>query len=411
MSSLCNIEFETGTEIFREGEQGDCAYIIESGCVHITRTVDNGEILLAELGRGDLFGETSLLDSRTRTATATTRERCSLIKITPQQLRKRLDDADPALELFIQLVLKHYRALLESTKCIEYVPTNHAESLEYIGKTPKRLQEAMDNLILENDLRRAFAEEQFVLFYQPIIDMDTHLPAGFEALIRWQHPQHGMISPDRFLDVAEKTGLIIPIGEWVAKEACRAMRRMQASFDAAMPGCAPLMMNINASGMQLIYGDFVKTITDVIRESGIEPSLLKVEVTESALIGEPDHVKNVLKALRQMGVSTALDDFGTGYSSLNYLRHFPIDYLKIDREFVWSMLEEQVNYEIVIAVTELAHKLGMKVIAEGIESAEHMVVLKNIGVDFGQGYYFSRPQSEQDILAFLLPEKHKAIAV
>ena len=112
-----------------------------------------------------------------------------------------------------------------------------------------------------------------------------------------------------------------------------------------------------------------------------------------------------------MGVSTALDDFGTGYSSLNYLRHFPIDYLKIDREFVWSMLEEQVNYEIVIAVTELAHKLGMKVIAEGIESAEHMVVLKNIGVDFGQGYYFSRPQSEQDILAFLLPEKHKAIAV
>jgi EAL domain-containing protein (putative c-di-GMP-specific phosphodiesterase class I) len=370
----------------------------------------NGEALLAELGRGDMFGETSLLDNRSRTATATTTEDSSLIKITPQQLRKRLDDADPSLEMFIQLVLQRYRSLLDTTKNLDCLSIHKEESSHFLGKLPQRLQQALDNLVLENDLRKAIEEEQFVLFYQPIIDMDSMLPAGFEALIRWQHPQHGLIAPDRFLDIAEKSGLIVRIGEWVALEACHALQRMQARFDEVMPGHSRLMMNINASGLQLVHGDFTETIDRVLRITGIEPALLKIEVTESALIGEPEQAENVLHDLQKMGVKTALDDFGTGYSSLNYLRRFPINYLKIDREFVWSMLENRVNHEIVVAVNELAHKLGMQVIAEGIESAEHMVVLKNMDVDFGQGYYFSRPQSEQDILAFLLPDERRVLA-
>jgi len=411
MSSICSIHYQADDVIFSEGEQGDCAYIIESGKVSILKNTDDGETCLATLQRGDLFGEMSMLDHADRTATAVADEDCTVIQITQEQLRNRLDNSDPALEVFIQLVLQRYRGLLHSARHIEFIPTRIDEgSNNKIWDTSARHKEALENLILENDLRVAIEEKQFVLFYQPIIDMDTLLPSGFEALIRWQHPEHGLIFPDRFLDIAEKSGLIVPIGEWVAYEASRALSRLQKGFSHVLDNNIQLSMNVNASGEQLVHERFVAQITALIASTGIQPENLKIEITESALVQQPEKAKVVLDGLKGLGVKTALDDFGTGYSSLNYLRQFPIDYLKIDREFVWSMLDNRIDQEIVVSVTELAHKLGMKVVAEGIESAEHLVMLKNMAVDYGQGYYFSKPQSEEDICRFLQADQASAIA-
>jgi diguanylate cyclase (GGDEF)-like protein/PAS domain S-box-containing protein len=239
---------------------------------------------------------------------------------------------------------------------------------------------------LETDLRRALGREEFRLHYQPIISLETWRISGFEALLRWQHPEHGIISPLTFIPLAEETGLIIPIGQWVLREACRQARAWQDQF----PSDPPLSISVNLSGKQFLQVDLIERIEEILIETGLQASSLEIEITESAIIENIDSATLKLRQLKTLGVRLSLDDFGTGYSSLSYLHRFPIDTIKIDRSFV-SRMNSPKNSEIVQTIVTLAGNLGLKVIAEGVETREQIIHLTGLNCDLVQGYLLSKP--------------------
>ena len=259
---------------------------------------------------------------------------------------------------------------------------------------------AVARLELETTLRRAVEREEFELHYQPIVLLDTCRPDGFEALIRWRHPERGLVAPSEFITVAEETGLIQPIGWWVLREACRQMRVWQSSM------CADATtISVNLSGKQFMQSDLVDQIEQILKNTGLDGSSLKLEITESTIIGNIDAVVHTLLRLKALGVQLAIDDFGTGYSSLSYLDRLPIDTLKIDRSFIANMSED--NSAIVRAIVALAHHMRLDVVAEGIETAEQRAQLIEFGCKHGQGNLFSKPVDSEVagmLLRQLLPE-------
>ncbi|MDX6693207.1 MAG: hypothetical protein QOF02_810 [Blastocatellia bacterium] len=246
---------------------------------------------------------------------------------------------------------------------------------------------AMNLLQLETDLRRALDRQEFFVQYQPIVALDNFNLRGFEALVRWQHPERGLISPMDFIPVAEDTGQIIAIGAWALKEACRQMRRWQRRYASDLP----LFISVNLSSKQFEQPDLIEQITEILDETKLDPRSLKLEITESVVMENIDTATEMLKQLRALGVQLSIDDFGTGYSSLSYLHRFPIDTLKIDRSFVIRMVDNNENIEIVRTIIMLAQNLGMDVVAEGVETKEQLALLRKLGCENGQGYFFSRP--------------------
>jgi diguanylate cyclase (GGDEF)-like protein len=256
---------------------------------------------------------------------------------------------------------------------------------------------AMDLLGLERDLRWAIERQEFFLQYQPIISLDTGLLRGFEALIRWQHPERGLIPPMKFIPIAEETGLIIPIGQWVLGEACRQLRQWQG----LTPTDQPLTINVNLSGKQFMQPDLLEQIQALLQETGLDPCSLKLEITESVVMENIETATSTLDQLRALGVELSIDDFGTGYSSLSYLQRFPVSTLKIDRSFVSRMSEHEGTAEIVRTIMKLAQNLGMDVVAEGVETEQQRDQLKALECTFGQGYYFAKPMDRDAAEAFL----------
>ncbi|MFN2417183.1 MAG: putative bifunctional diguanylate cyclase/phosphodiesterase [Pyrinomonadaceae bacterium] len=246
---------------------------------------------------------------------------------------------------------------------------------------------AINLLQMETDMRRALEREEFILHYQPIVALDNYQLRGFEALVRWQHPERGFISPMDFIPVAEETGMIVPLGEWVMREACRQMQGWQKGF----PLQQPLFITVNLSSKQFSQSQLISTFAMILQETGVKPQSVKLEITESVVMENVDTATEMLRQLRGLGVKLAIDDFGTGYSSLSYLHRFPIDTLKIDRSFVTRMSENNENTEIVRTIVVLAQNLGMDVVAEGVETNEQLVLLQKLGCENGQGYLFSKP--------------------
>ncbi|HEX8353726.1 MAG TPA: EAL domain-containing protein [Pyrinomonadaceae bacterium] len=246
---------------------------------------------------------------------------------------------------------------------------------------------AINLLQMETDMRRALEREEFILHYQPIVALDNFRLRGFEALVRWQHPERGFISPMDFIPVAEETGMIVPLGEWVMREACRQMNGWQKMF----PLDHPLFITVNLSSKQFSQNALISSFADILQETGVKPQSVKLEITESVVMENIDTATDMLRQLRSLGVKLAIDDFGTGYSSLSYLHRFPIDTLKIDRSFVTRMSENNENVEIVRTIVVLAQNLGMDVVAEGVETNEQLVILQKLGCENGQGYFFSKP--------------------
>jgi predicted signal transduction protein with EAL and GGDEF domain len=246
---------------------------------------------------------------------------------------------------------------------------------------------AMELLQIETDLRRAITRKEFFLNYQPIVDLETGKVASFEALVRWRHPERGLVMPGEFVPVAEETGLIVPLGLWVLNEACRQMRMWQKQGLAD----GRVTMSVNLSSRQFSQTDLIDQISSALRDSGLRAANLKLEITESMVMENIDTAIDMLMQLRDLGVGLSIDDFGTGYSSLSYLHRFPIDTLKIDRSFVTQMTDNAENAEIVRTIVTLARSLDMDVIAEGVETAEQLRQLGSLGCDYGQGYLFSRP--------------------
>jgi diguanylate cyclase (GGDEF)-like protein/PAS domain S-box-containing protein len=259
---------------------------------------------------------------------------------------------------------------------------------------------AVTRLQVEMELWWAVSRLDFCAHYQPIIALATGRIAGFEALIRWPHPERGLVSPGEFIPVAEETGLILPIGAWILQEACRQSRVWQEQF----PTTPPLFISINLSGKQFAQPDLVAQIAQVLQETGLPPRSVKLEITESVLMDNAASIDTVLAQLRALGMQLSLDDFGTGYSSLSYLRRFPLDTLKIDRSFISAIGAGAEDTAIVQTIVTLAHQLGMDVVAEGIESAQHLLHLRALGCEYGQGYFVSRPIDAETAGALLAAE-------
>jgi diguanylate cyclase (GGDEF)-like protein len=257
---------------------------------------------------------------------------------------------------------------------------------------------AMDRLGLERDMRRAVERRELFLQFQPIVSLANGSLRGFEALVRWQHPERGVIPPAKFIPVAEETGMIIPIGKWVLGEACRQMSRWQKL--SGLDG--PLPVSVNLSGRQFLQPDLLEQVSEVLRETGLDSRSLKLEITETVVMENIETATQTLEQLRALGVELSIDDFGTGYSSLSYLQRFPVSTLKIDRSFISRMTESDGTAEIVRTITKLAQNLGMDVVAEGVETEGQRAQLSAFECEFGQGYYFSRPMDGDAAEALLL---------
>lgn len=245
---------------------------------------------------------------------------------------------------------------------------------------------------IENDLRRAIERDEFTIYYQPIISLSNQKIEGFEALVRWHHPQRGIVSPAEFIPIAEETGLIIQLDLWVLKQACRQIKIWQEQY----PDVPPFSVSVNLSSKQFRQPNLIYKIEQILTETSLESSRLKLEITESALIDNPELAAITLDQLRELEVGLSLDDFGTGYSSLSYLHRFPFNTIKIDRSFINRIDNQQDGLEIVRTIIMLGRTLGMDVVAEGIETAEQFALLQQLQCKYGQGYFFSRPLSASD---------------
>lgn len=257
---------------------------------------------------------------------------------------------------------------------------------------------AVSRLSLENDLRSALNRLEFVLSYQPILSLGNASISGFEALIRWRRPGYGLVMPAEFISVAEETGLIVPIGYWVLRESCRQIREWRDGFAHDKRG---LTVAVNVSARQLAQPDFVERVTQILRESGVPPNILKLELTETVAMQDTEQACVVLSKLRSLGVSLCIDDFGTGYSSFAYLRRFRFDTLKLDRGFVSEIENSAEDLKIAQAIVSVGRSLDMEVVAEGVETPRQAQVLRSMGCQYAQGYYFGRPMSPQQAESLL----------
>jgi EAL domain-containing protein (putative c-di-GMP-specific phosphodiesterase class I) len=283
----------------------------------------------------------------------------------------------------------------------------NADAARYIAKRdgkggyrmfePAMHEGVLARLELRGDLQRALASDQFELHYQPVVRLGDGRAAGVEALLRWRHPERGLVPPDQFIPFAEEIGLIVPIGRWVLREGCRQAVAMQQTLPN---DDEPMTMAINLSVKQLQHSDIVADVRDALAESGLDPACLTLEITETVMMTDTELVGARLKELKELDVRLAMDDFGTGYSSLSYLSKFPVDILKMDRSF----LREDASPEtagLATAVVSLGETLNLEVVAEGIELSEQWTTLRDLGCDKGQGFFFARPMESERVLEFL----------
>jgi diguanylate cyclase (GGDEF)-like protein len=271
-------------------------------------------------------------------------------------------------------------------------------SVETFGESMRI--EMLDRMTTEHSLHRALERSELMLHYQPVVEIHGATTVGVEALIRWQHPDQGLVSPYRFIPVAEESGLIIPIGAWVIEQACHQLSDWNHQGRTGPQGS----VDVNLSARQIDDPRIVRTVEEILSRTGLPPEYLTLEITESALMEDAASALSVLRALKEIGVQLAIDDFGTGYSSLSYLQRLPLDFLKVDQSFVEALGVNAEGEAIVCAVINLAHALGLKVVAEGVETTEQLEILRSFRCDMAQGFLFSRPLPAAEIVtAFGLP--------
>jgi EAL domain-containing protein (putative c-di-GMP-specific phosphodiesterase class I) len=263
---------------------------------------------------------------------------------------------------------------------------------------------ALEKLAMESQLRRAVERNEFILYYQPKIHTSTGEIVGLEALIRWQHPELGLVAPNQFIPLAEETGLIVPIGDWVLREACLQNRSWQKE------GLPTVHVAVNIASLHFRQGGLMQSVEAALKEAGLDPACLELEVTESMLMQSVDATLKTLHQLKDTGVRLAIDDFGTGYSSLAYLKRFPLDTLKIDRSFIKDLPRDAEDAAIAKAIIAMAHSLRLAVVAEGVESAEQLAFLQQHGCELVQGFLFSRPVATTEIPALLASKGLKAVS-
>jgi diguanylate cyclase len=395
VAHLYRASYSAGSHVFQQGDVDDRAYIIESGKVEISTP----QGVLAVLPESEIFGEMGLLDRGARSASAKALEDTSLIVIERQQIQTKVDNADPVLRYMLSLLLDRLRSTHRALSGQLGVHDADATALKAAKQTAvdDLHQHAIRRLKLEKEIQQAVDRNEFFVVYQPIMRLTPFGIAGFEALIRWKHPERGLVSPMDFIPVAEETGLIVPIGSMVLDTALRQVERWRAK----KVGPAGVTMAINLSARQFFEPSDFQAVLKQVTGSGVPTDQIKLEVTESIIMDNPERVGDILGQIKQTGSRLSLDDFGTGYSSFSYLHQYPFDVLKVDRSFVSRVVASRRNHDIVRAIVGLAHDLGMEVVAEGIERDEETDVLRQLGCEYGQGYRFAKPLSPDDATAFL----------
>ncbi|MEL7407197.1 MAG: bifunctional diguanylate cyclase/phosphodiesterase, partial [Cyanobacteria bacterium J06558_2] len=299
--------------------------------------------------------------------------------------------------------------LQEAFKSEELLQASHTAmyKAKATGKThyevfaTKMHQQALERLQIEADLNQAINNREFELYYQPIVCLQTGTIQGFEALVRWISPTRGFVSPGEFIPVAEETGLIMPMGEWILAAACSQMQSWRQEF----PHAESVFMSVNISSRQFAQADLISQIIATLNQTGLNAENLKLEITESMVMDNVDNTISLLNQLQELKIKISMDDFGTGFSSFSYLHRFPLNTLKVDRSFVSNMIQGQKNREIVNTIIILAHRLGMDVIAEGIETQEELSLLKQFNCEYAQGYFFAKPLSQADASELLMQNK------
>ncbi len=391
-SSQRNV-FSAGTQIFREGDPGRHAYLIERGRVEISAMKGGQGLVIAVLGPGELFGEMALIDNQSRTATATALEETEVVAISRDRLQGKIEQADPLLALLLRVILKRFRwslkhALAHKERSQEET-SSKADERDWILENTRH--HAINQIKLTEELERALDRREFELHYQPIMRSVTNQLAGFEALIRWQHPSRGLLPPCEFVGALEDRGLVEGMGLWALEQACQDLSRFhEQARQSYRLGTLPFV-SVNLSPRQLHGTEEVSRLAEVLKRVGVDSEHVQLEITESLLIENPELSARLLADLKKLGFSLAIDDFGTGYSSLSYLHRFPLDILKIDRSFVQTMVKNRGSLQVVRAIVGLARELDMDIIAEGVSTVEQFEALTEVGCDFVQGFLWSKP--------------------
>lgn len=393
--SVYSRTYQDGEIIFRRGEQGVHAYFIERGAVDVVIDKDGADFVVAHLGPGEIIGEMSMIDDAPRSATIIATEETECIVIQRSRFLKPLTSADPMMNLILRVVLTRFRNAQNRYSGLANDEAHSDGSLEQIRSL------AFQRINDERDLQRGLNDNEFEMHYQPIIDMHSGCVAGFEALMRWQGQDGEFISPGKFIPLAEQSGMIVELGRFALETSMRDHHTFVEHFVEQFPEQKLPFISTNVSGLQLSDMDEIDLIGQIIRDSKIDIDLVKLEITESLMVENPEHAAAALTKLKELGASIAIDDFGTGYSSLSYLHTFPIDTLKVDREFVTKMDQTESSLRIVKSIAGLALALDMDIVAEGIEEDHQTQTLKKLGCHYAQGFLFARPQPASDIVALL----------
>jgi len=402
MSKQPNIKtYSNGDTIIQQGDEGNSAFVIDKGRVEILIEKDKGLVQsLGTRGEGSIIGEMSLIDNEPRTATVKAIDECELIEITRGDFDRRLNSSDPIINAITRIILTRYRDIITKAHIL-------GNSAGY--PTPEQLEKkytdenkALDTLKFGHEFKDAIDAGEIHLNYQPIIDIQQNKTIGFEALMRWNHPTKGFISPEIFIPLAEQNDVMADATYWALSESCQMLKRLESNNGNA----GELFISVNYSSNDIVNKNFNANISETLKENNLNPDQLHIEMTERSLIEESTIAKDRLQTCRENGVSVSIDDFGTGYSSLSYLHYFPINVLKIDRSFIKNMEDDQVSLELVKTIITLGKNMNMKIIAEGIEELSQQETLKGLGCDAGQGYYIAKPMPEKDLIDFLKNQKN-----
>ena len=389
------IPLEAGEFVFHLGDPGDAVYLIESGSCEVLLPAGSGHTRIATLAENDLFGEVALLDGRPRTASVRAVKPTLLMRIDSAYVRGLLQDADPLIRYLLQLVLARFRSGRTAQSDASFDPDG-VERRRSLPDTPLRL--ALQGIVLARDLEEAIASGHLALHYQPIVELSSGAVAGFEALLRWNQPAHGLILPDRFIPHAERTGTIRYISQWVLNRALEEWPRLEALCKPSGPH--PGFVSINLSAPELADPGIVDAIGVQLRRCNVAPAHLRIEMTETTMVSDPGRVGRVIERLRSEGVGVSLDDFGTGHAGLSTLQALPVSCLKIDRAFVAQLGAAERSLQIVKSAIELARPLGLSTVAEGVEDGATAQRLHELGCTYAQGYHYARPLPIDELAAW-----------
>lgn len=369
--------------LFNEGDPPTVAFLIESGEIEIS-TIRDGEVLiLSRLLAGDLLGEMAVIDDAPRTATAKALSDCVLFQIDRTQISERLASTDPIIRALLEGQLKRYRGALAAMQGKSIAQDEGVTASEVLG---------VGKIRLESQLREALNTGGLDVRYQPLLHVQTNKIAGYEALVRWNHPERGPISPVEFVALAEETSLIVPVGEYVFDTACAAVKLFIEAGADPKPFIA-----VNVSARQLSHPGLIERIVARVDAAGLPKGSLKVEITESQALNY-EMVEKVISLCHSHGIKVALDDFGTGHSHLTHLHKLAFDTMKVDQAFSRSMLEHPRSMAIVTAIVSMGKAIDADIVVEGIETEAMLQALRDLGCDYAQGYLIGKPQTLEELL-------------